>query len=44
MTLPGALRKAIETANEDDNVHVIVLSGNGRAFCSGYDLSIAGVY
>lgn len=42
MTLPGALRLAIETANEDDNVHVIVLQGNGRAFCSGYDLSIAG--
>lgn len=44
MELPGALRLAIETANEDDNVHVIILSGNGRAFCSGYDLSIAGTF
>ncbi|MDA8374484.1 MAG: crotonase/enoyl-CoA hydratase family protein [Actinomycetota bacterium] len=32
------LREAVEAANEDPRVHVIVLQGAGRAFCSGYDL------
>jgi enoyl-CoA hydratase len=32
------LREAVERANADDAVHVIVLEGAGRAFCSGYDL------
>ncbi len=32
------LRHAVERANDDDAVHVIVLEGAGRAFCSGYDL------
>jgi enoyl-CoA hydratase len=32
------LREAVERANADDNVHVIVVDGAGRAFCSGYDL------
>jgi len=32
------LRAAVARANEDDDVHVIVLQGAGRAFCSGYDL------
>ena len=36
--LPGALRAAVEAANADDRIHVIVLRGAGRAFCSGYDL------
>ncbi|HYO57776.1 crotonase/enoyl-CoA hydratase family protein [Archangium sp.] len=36
--LPGELRAAVERANADEAVHVIVLSGAGRAFCSGYDL------
>lgn len=36
--MPGALRSAVEKANRDDNIHVIVLTGEGRAFCSGYDL------
>eukprot|EP01099_Mayorella_cantabrigiensis_P003346 TRINITY_DN2584_c0_g1_i1.p1 TRINITY_DN2584_c0_g1~~TRINITY_DN2584_c0_g1_i1.p1 ORF type:complete len:286 (-),score=74.79 TRINITY_DN2584_c0_g1_i1:572-1396(-) len=35
---PRLLREAIERANQDQNVSVIVLSGNGKAFCSGYDL------
>ncbi|MCB9742130.1 MAG: crotonase/enoyl-CoA hydratase family protein [Alphaproteobacteria bacterium] len=38
--LPGALRAAVEAANEDPAAHVIVLTGAGRSFCSGYDLKI----
>ena len=36
--MPGEIRRAIEAANADDRVHVIVLAGAGRAFCAGYDL------
>ena len=36
---PPALEAAVERANGDDAVHVIVLDGAGRAFCSGYDLA-----
>jgi enoyl-CoA hydratase len=36
--MPRALAAAVERANRDDDVHVIVLTGEGRAFCSGYDL------
>ncbi|MCX7961583.1 MAG: crotonase/enoyl-CoA hydratase family protein [Burkholderiales bacterium] len=36
--MPGEIRRAVEAANADDRVHVIVLSGAGRAFCAGYDL------
>ncbi len=32
------LRQAVERANDDDDVHVIVVDGAGRAFCAGYDL------
>jgi enoyl-CoA hydratase len=32
------LRAAVQTANDDAAVSVIVLSGAGRAFCAGYDL------
>jgi enoyl-CoA hydratase len=39
-TMPSALRDAVEKANADDQVHVIVLAGAGRAFCAGYDLDI----
>jgi enoyl-CoA hydratase len=35
---PGEIRRAVEAANADDGVHVIVLKGAGRAFCAGYDL------
>ena len=36
--MPREIRRAVEQANADDDVHVIVLTGAGRAFCSGYDL------
>ena len=32
------LRDAVQRANADDDVHVIVVQGAGRAFCAGYDL------
>eukprot|EP00656_Telonema_subtile_P034442 TRINITY_DN38524_c0_g1_i1.p1 TRINITY_DN38524_c0_g1~~TRINITY_DN38524_c0_g1_i1.p1 ORF type:complete len:297 (-),score=66.73 TRINITY_DN38524_c0_g1_i1:152-1042(-) len=41
-TMPTELRQAVERAEADDDVHVIVLSGNGRAFCAGYDLRLFG--
>ena len=36
--LPRELEDAVERADADAGVHVIVLSGSGRAFCAGYDL------
>jgi enoyl-CoA hydratase len=36
--MPGQLRRAVERAEADEDVHVIVLTGAGEAFCSGYDL------
>ena len=36
--MPGEIRAAVEAANADDAVHVIVLQGAGKAFCAGYDL------
>jgi enoyl-CoA hydratase len=36
--MPGEIRGAVERANADERVHVIVLAGAGRAFCAGYDL------
>ncbi|MBL8326577.1 MAG: crotonase/enoyl-CoA hydratase family protein [Rubrivivax sp.] len=36
--VPGEIRRAVQHAEADDEVHVIVLAGAGRAFCAGYDL------
>ncbi len=36
--MPGEIRAAVERANADEAIHVIVLAGAGRGFCSGYDL------
>ena len=36
--MPGEIRAAVEQANGDDSVRVIVVGGAGRAFCAGYDL------
>eukprot|EP01130_Rhizamoeba_saxonica_P017830 TRINITY_DN873_c0_g1_i23.p1 TRINITY_DN873_c0_g1~~TRINITY_DN873_c0_g1_i23.p1 ORF type:complete len:277 (+),score=55.98 TRINITY_DN873_c0_g1_i23:1322-2152(+) len=41
MDTPYLLKKFVKQANNDDDVHVIVLTGNGSSFCSGYDLSMA---
>jgi enoyl-CoA hydratase len=38
--MPRELRAAVEEANRDDAVHVIVLAGAGRGFCAGYDLKL----
>jgi len=37
-TMTSELRAAVSMANEHADVRVIVLSGQGRAFCAGYDL------
>ena len=36
---PRELRAAVDWANADDEVHVIVVEGAGKGFCGGYDLS-----
>lgn len=38
MHMPGEIRHAVEEADADRGVHVIVVRGAGRAFCAGYDL------
>jgi enoyl-CoA hydratase len=38
LELPRELAAAVERANLDPAVHVILLSGKGKGFCGGYDL------
>lgn len=38
--MPREIRSAVEQAEADDDVHVIVLRGAGRGFCGGYDLKL----
>ncbi len=37
-TMPENIAAAFNHAATDDSVHVVVLTGAGRGFCSGYDL------
>ena len=37
-TMPDDIAAAFTCANDDDSVHVVVLTGAGRGFCGGYDL------
>lgn len=37
--MPEALAAAVARADADREVHVMVLSGRGKAFCAGYDLT-----
>jgi enoyl-CoA hydratase len=37
-SMPSDIRNAVAWAEALDEVHVIVLEGEGRAFCAGYDL------
>jgi enoyl-CoA hydratase len=37
--MPREIRAAVEWANAEDTVHVIVIEGSGKGFCGGYDLS-----
>ena len=38
LQMPAEIRAAVRWAEDNDEVHVIVLEGAGRAFCAGYDL------
>ena len=37
-TMPDDIAAAFTHANDDDSVHVVVLTGAGPGFCGGYDL------
>ena len=37
--MPGEIRAAVEWANAEDEIHVIVVEGAGKGFCGGYDLA-----
>jgi len=39
-TMPGEIEDAVDRAEADPGIHVIVVTGAGRAFCSGYDLKL----
>jgi enoyl-CoA hydratase len=38
--LPADIRAAVRLANQDNQVHCIVIKGNGAGFCGGYDLNL----
>jgi enoyl-CoA hydratase len=40
LDLPAELASCVERANLDPRVHAILLAGNGKGFCGGYDLAL----
>lgn len=40
--MPSEIRAAVDWANAESDVHVIVVEGAGKGFCGGYDLEIFG--
>jgi enoyl-CoA hydratase len=36
---PSEIRMAIDWANAESTIHVIVIEGAGKGFCGGYDLT-----
>ncbi len=40
--MPREIRAAVEWANNDKSVHVIIVEGAGKGFCGGYDLNFFG--
>lgn len=36
--MPGEIRAAVEWAEDNNDIHVIVVEGAGKGFCGGYDL------
>lgn len=39
---PRDIRAAVDWANADEEIHVLVLEGAGKGFCGGYDLQFFG--
>ena len=39
-SMPHELAEAVLKADNDRDIHLMVLSGAGKAFCAGYDLSL----
>ena len=37
--MPPEIERAVQRADSDPNVHLMIVEGAGKAFCSGYDLS-----
>jgi enoyl-CoA hydratase len=37
--MPGEIRAAVEWAEANDDIHVILVEGAGKGFCGGYDLT-----
>lgn len=38
--MPGEIRAAVEWAEANDRVHVLIIEGAGKGFCGGYDLGL----
>ena len=38
-SMPGDIQQAVKYLEADDEVHVIIVEGEGRAFCAGYDMN-----